>query len=307
MPPGLNPSAFNGFVIRRFSSDEALYNGTSQNCIFKASEKELQPAAVRQRSNSLTSNTDIQWKYGRQFSERLIVTSELSESYATADNQIGGMKEFVSLKGASADSNFKIRRSTPPIQQLQSGTEVKKAVNDMIANISDGWGKFKSLPPKGHADREIQMKWKKRYKATLEMLQKLREQAQRAEDGGLWGCLKDGTVFGYFVNKRPIGLLAMQNESVPEIDILVTHPGSDGCGGILIERAVQVSQSWGSDGKLALYADNKNAEGAYRALGFVADSVNSPDYTLDPSKSNGWTLHQGNWRLKKYIDKSYIG
>lgn len=114
--------------------------------------------------------------------------------------------------------------------------------------------------------------------------------------------------YAYVVAGRPIGLMAICGlaKKEPYIDILVTHPGSMQCGGILIEYAVELSEDAGCGGSITLYAMSRSAL-AYLALGFV---MTNPDpfgeggmMKLDPAKSNEkWAWVGGRWRLRKYLE-----
>jgi hypothetical protein len=111
--------------------------------------------------------------------------------------------------------------------------------------------------------------------------------------------------FAYVVAGRPIGVMAMSglDERTPSIEILVTHPGSAGCGGILIEYAVNLSNDAGCDGCLELVAMPRSVT-AYLAFGFVMTEAFGEGGTmkLDPVQSGGkWVkLDNNGWRLTKY-------
>ena len=90
---------------------------------------------------------------------------------------------------------------------------------------------------------------------------------------------------------------------------LLTHPGSEMAGGILIERAVQTSDMWGRKGKLHLHARDEDAREAYRCLGFEGKThTNDMDMALDPEKKPDiWSRLDSKWRLKKHHGMKYIG
>lgn len=116
--------------------------------------------------------------------------------------------------------------------------------------------------------------------------------------------------FAYYVTGQPIGVMALTNyDEMPYIDDLVTHPGSSAAGGILIEYAVQISDSeWGKDGKLNLWALDDDAKMAYKSLGFKGrESDNDKDMILDPEQSTLWNKLDGKWQLKKFSGKKYVG
>jgi hypothetical protein len=113
----------------------------------------------------------------------------------------------------------------------------------------------------------------------------------------------------YYIDGQPIGVLAMSDYILPYINDLVTHPGSDGAGGILIECAVQKSVEWGKNGVLELYALDEDAREAYKALGFAGQKgPDDQEMTLDPSKKESiWCNLDGRWQIKKYVGKQFVG
>jgi hypothetical protein len=114
--------------------------------------------------------------------------------------------------------------------------------------------------------------------------------------------------FAYVVAGRTIGVMAMSglDETTPCIEILVTHPGSAGCGGILVEYAVNLSKDAGYGGCLELFAMPRSVA-AYLALGFVMTEACGDGglMKLDPAKSGGkWVkLDNSEWRLTKYLKR----
>lgn len=116
-------------------------------------------------------------------------------------------------------------------------------------------------------------------------------------------------IIGYYVQDQPIGFLAMMDmmTAMPYISAIVTHPGSENAGGILIEAAVQKSDEWQQGGNLELTAGNDNAAKAYECLGFEKKPDKPAEMTLDPSKmSQYWSRVGSKWRLTKYIGKLYV-
>lgn len=115
----------------------------------------------------------------------------------------------------------------------------------------------------------------------------------------------DSTFLAYYVKNQPVGMLIMEEQ--PQnlfITAIVTHPGSEGAGGALIEAAVNTSVKRGKDGKLELYPENENARKAYEALGFCKLRSNM---TLDPDKSDKWCRQDdGQWRIQKHQDMKYL-
>jgi hypothetical protein len=114
-------------------------------------------------------------------------------------------------------------------------------------------------------------------------------------------------VVEYRFSTGPIGMMALIDVDPVSVADLVTHPGSDHAGGILIEHAVQKSEEWGKHGRLKLYALTDDAREAYKALGFVVAS--GSNMTLDPRSDackDTWTLVDGIlWRLTKYQNTTH--
>jgi hypothetical protein len=122
-------------------------------------------------------------------------------------------------------------------------------------------------------------------------------------------------MFEYRVNGAPVGLMVFEPasstyEKVPEINYLVTHPGSENGGGVLIELAVNLSQKEGCDGKVYLIAASETAKQSYPYLGFVfADGWQGAcgKMYLTPGSSDKWDNVNGRWLIKKYQGKRYLG
>ncbi len=265
----------------------------------------------RHRSLSFPNNDNISWNHTDQQPVRHVDPKNRSFDANSFNSTDSKMSASFAKAQAAGTAELNLQSSpTPPIRELLSEEEVISAVNKMTENINKDWKKIKQLVSKPDPQRTEQIKWNKRIQETTDILTRFKEQATLF--GNKWSCLKDGSIFGYFVDDQPVGLIAMLKATVPEVDLLVTHPGLQGCGGILIERAVQLSKKWGGDGKLTLYADNKNAKQAYLSLGFRVNSQDSEfDLTFDPaninSTNNIWCTHNGELRLERYINKQYVG
>ncbi|MFM0069127.1 GNAT family N-acetyltransferase [Paraburkholderia aspalathi] len=118
-----------------------------------------------------------------------------------------------------------------------------------------------------------------------------------------------GVVLSYSVDDQPVGLMAMKpiEGSPPSIEHFVTHPGSTGAGGALMERAVNTSVMWGHKGKVRLYPENDHAEKAYKSLGFVKATDGIPGLSLNPATSDKWQQDQGGqWALAKHTGEKYL-
>ncbi|MDY7575164.1 hypothetical protein [Actimicrobium sp. CCI2.3] len=124
---------------------------------------------------------------------------------------------------------------------------------------------------------------------------------------------KPDLVMAYYVDNSPIGILIlkkMASNRPAKINVLATHPLSEGAGAALIERAVAQAVAWDKKGcLLQLMSLNGDSTKAYEALGFVAVSHdNSWDLTLTPQDSKKWSLQGDQWQLQnKDTNKKYIG
>lgn len=121
---------------------------------------------------------------------------------------------------------------------------------------------------------------------------------------------------GCYFEKRPVGLLGLdtpeevsllgidpQNSAGLSVEIIATHPGSNGVGSILFEEAATASQQQGYSGRLQLTAATEQSKKVYEALGFIQDG---PKWTLNPASlenKDRWSFEDEKWRLKKYLSK----
>jgi hypothetical protein len=143
--------------------------------------------------------------------------------------------------------------------------------------------------------RTHQERWNLRIKATVDLV----EDMCNVGEGD-----NDHLYIEYRVSGGPVGLMVMSNANTLghcSISLLVTHPGSDNAGGVLIEFAVKQAVDWGFNGKITLYPNDDECMRAYEALGF--------DYQgsmfLDPSKSGKWTKVGKTWKLTSQLGKLY--
>src|SRR5262249_9453851 len=133
--------------------------------------------------------------------------------------------------------------------------------------------------------------------------------------------LKDGTLrmpgfrfFSYLIVGAPVGVMAVQvgnTASALSITYLVTHPGTVNCGGILIERAVNLSEELGKGGRLTLDSLDKASSKAYAALGFTGYNKHlikgdgGAHMELDPRKSSQfWKEVNGVWKVSKFAEEN---
>jgi hypothetical protein len=114
---------------------------------------------------------------------------------------------------------------------------------------------------------------------------------------------REGRKFAYLLNGRAAALMrvTVKADSL-RVEDLSAHPGTQGAGEIMMERAVNVSEECGKGGVVTLYAAG-GSEGFYAKLGL--ESVDDANLRLRPSDANGWVrLSDGKWRLKKYPENT---
>jgi hypothetical protein len=107
----------------------------------------------------------------------------------------------------------------------------------------------------------------------------------------------------YTVLGTPVGIICLSDNDPSHVSYLVTHPGTENAGGIMLEAAADYSQSRGHGGKLDLYSYDGKSSRAYRAMGFTkADNGYDSGGTmvLEPTTSALWHFTGGHWRLAKY-------
>lgn len=115
----------------------------------------------------------------------------------------------------------------------------------------------------------------------------------------------------YKINdETPVGMMirSCSYERYLTIERLVTHPGSMGCVGALIEEAVRYSEMQGYHGVVKLIAVDNKAALCYLALGFKVE-YGPLLLKLDPNTSEHWEKNKENdnkWSLKKYITTFYL-
>jgi len=112
----------------------------------------------------------------------------------------------------------------------------------------------------------------------------------------------------YIMCGQPLGAMtttADDDDHFIHIDYLATHPGSADCGGVLIQKAVQLSSAKGFNGVVRLCAATDQARDVYRHLGFV-DIANggADDMELNPARSPKWHPAGNSYRYGPYVPGS---
>ncbi len=108
------------------------------------------------------------------------------------------------------------------------------------------------------------------------------------------------------VQRVPVGIMTFVpgsssffNGSADTIGFMLTHPGSHGCGSLLIEKAVELSKGEEIWAKVKPYALP-----FYQNLGFEQYGFPDTDTTsmrLIPSESEKWIIIGNHYRLRKYL------
>ncbi|MDR0219382.1 MAG: GNAT family N-acetyltransferase [Enterobacteriaceae bacterium] len=113
----------------------------------------------------------------------------------------------------------------------------------------------------------------------------------------------------YFIclsQNTPVGIMTFVpggssffNESSSKIGFMLTHPGSHGCGSLLVEKAVELL----TEDELLVSAKPYSVP-FYKNLGFEQYGINSANTTsmrLTPSESEKWVFSGTHYRLRQYI------
>ena len=181
----------------------------------------------------------------------------------------------------------------PPIVLLQE-SEIPVRLQ-ILKNNMKGWDPV-AVPDNPGLDDIDQRDWKNPKRSQQERWNDRIDATNRMLDFDF----ETHHVVEYRFASGPIGIMALIDVDPVSIADIVTHPGSDQAGGILIEYAVQKSEEWGKHGRLKLYALTDDAQKAYEQLGFVVTT--GSNMTLDPKLcANIWTMVGGvQWRLTKY-------
>jgi hypothetical protein len=116
--------------------------------------------------------------------------------------------------------------------------------------------------------------------------------------------LGEEDVWIYRVTGEPVGIMFLSGgQNWLHIEYLVTHPGSKDCGGVLIEKAVNLSVGAGYGGRLRLCAGNDNATEMYAHMGFVEKNEGPDNMELVPSTQGAkWQATPGGgYRFIPYL------
>jgi hypothetical protein len=179
-------------------------------------------------------------------------------------------------------------------------TEAKAVLKALTEDINQNWS-CGYRPIAYGPDCADPAPWERRLMDTCSTLGEIEEflgdEAEDTEEYGFYTCQYQG---------KPVGLMVIsQDQHLPGvgIDYLVSHPGTENVGGLLIEHAVGISEYTGGMGKVYLDVMNDGAPKAYERLGFVMDAGSATDMSLDPQSSSQWQSTNGVWQLAKFSPK----
>jgi len=197
-----------------------------------------------------------------------------------------------------------------PVYKLDSTEEAKVELTALKGYIAS-WGTTKEgggiggVPDRPEDSQVEQPEWNLWPKARKKWLTRLEQSLGLIED--MIDELGDEEVYVYKVGGITVGCMFLSpSDTHVHIEYLVTHPGTDGAGGVLIERAVQRSCELGLNGVVRLCWANKNSKKMYEHMGFgeFAGSANTPDnFELKPAeKSDKWQpVGGGSYQYKSNI------
>jgi hypothetical protein len=127
--------------------------------------------------------------------------------------------------------------------------------------------------------------------------------AERINKNADTGPENDKVTFSYDLGGDSAALMTLRHgPGATLISELATHPGTLGAGKIMVEKAVNESQTAGNDGKVHLASLNKASTEFYGSLGFKQlKPLKSKNMELNPSDSHLWSQgNDGKWSLKEY-------
>lgn len=240
------------------------------------------PESASRKRKASPSPLQLQWKR-REVEERSKLTQS-AEAELNLHKQVHApIKELTPAKTISA-----VKALERELKQWKLALIPDTPSEDDIDHLD--W----QNPKRTHQER-----WNERLDATRAALGSLKE-----------GFNPEGIKsFAYCVGDRPVGILLLQEGSPPYISDFVTHPGSEGAGGALLEYAVQVSVDRGMKGMLEIKPLDSDAREAYKKLGFVNSKTTINMMTFDPNTPENkekWSQTNGELRLTKHAEKKYI-
>lgn len=225
--------------------------------------------------------------------------------YRTKSFNINMPEKVASLRRSQSSPNlaslsFNARASL--MSKPVSFREVLNSVNTIKTHtLQDKWEyknkEFEELDEELDKESyEERIKWNQRSSNTISMIQ-----------WGVGSLLKnedDQEKYRYFVSYFrgvPVGAVIFSPEGkhvsdIPEVMLLVTHPGIRGCGILLMECAVNESKNLEKEGKVQVLSIT-SAKNAYTSMGFIPMMQRNLLLLLEPSKSPQWVLKQDRYQF----------
>lgn len=288
MPPKITASPPTSFA----ASPSALVETSSK--LASAGEIPTQSASAAPTNSSAGSKRKASpsplqsdWKH-RKMEEARIKLTRSAQAELNLHKQVHAPIEELTIEKALA----LIDELAEDIEQWTTATVPSRPSDDDIDH-SD-----LKKPP-----RTKQEKWNSRLQDA---------QIMALPDNFMFDSEKD-KCFAYLVDSMPVGVLLLNGGAPPCISAFVTHPGSEGAGGALLEYAVnflsdQAIKEKKAEFKISLRPMGDAVE-AYKRMGFIPNAENKKMMILDSSTTefkDKWCEHDGEWRLAKHADKKYI-
>lgn len=115
-----------------------------------------------------------------------------------------------------------------------------------------------------------------------------------------------GAVYAYVVSGKPVGLMEISrlgdSDLDPKIEFLAGHPLARNAGDILIEFAVNLSESSEQGGAID-FEPIDGAKAFYKGIGFVEGMM---VWSLYPAKAARWSKSGGRWTLAQDHGAKYL-
>jgi GNAT superfamily N-acetyltransferase len=223
------------------------------------------------RSSALWQQTDGSWHLVRRASKANFVDDDHHSL-----NQHLIHAPVIDTTLSSRPLNVEVRP-----EQLKDLVEVFRRTVD----------EFMAVPPGHEPDAERKI-WTNRHVDVLDFL---------TDFENLFDNDKEALVYGCTMNSIPVGLIAVKKRAYDlEITHIVSHPAVAGAGELILEQAVNASESFGFAGSLYLHPLT-SAMPFYQSAGFTPDGVG---LRLDPGDSDKWLSVSGSWCLARHARKA---
>jgi hypothetical protein len=189
----------------------------------------------------------------------------------------------------------------PPCRLL-SPAQAEEAAARFRANLDKGW---QAADTPGAESSAEQIVWHERLVQTSMVLSSVALEVDDAD-----------AVLGMFFDGEPIGMAVLRRPSLSAADAgteratharvveFVTHPGAGGAGGVMVEQMVNLSESWGCEGRLLLGPNGDETKAIYRSFGFIERQGRM---LLTPADGEGpWSRDHGPWQLARHAGSALL-